>query len=77
MAFAPSLLKNGQMEIRGLTLVRSALVLALAGAPALAGGEGAFSSTIQGISLRPEVGTGIYGYQLGGNLGGTTAGRSS
>ena len=36
-----------------------------------------FSSTIQGISLRPEIGTGIYGYEVTGNLGGTSFGARS
>ncbi len=31
-----------------------------------------FSSTIHGISVRPEIGTFSYGYELSGNLGGTT-----
>src|SRR6185369_16405297 len=52
---------------------RRLLLFALAGAPALAGSTG-FSSTIQGISLRPEVGTAVYGFEASGNLGGTSAG---
>jgi hypothetical protein len=40
--------------------------------PAVAQSEGEFANTIQGISLRPEIGTGIYGYELMGNLGGTS-----
>jgi hypothetical protein len=33
-----------------------------------------FASSLRGLTLRPEVGTGIYGYELTGNLGGTSAG---
>jgi hypothetical protein len=53
-------------------LIRPLLLLALLGAPA--GAEESFSSTIQGISLRPEIGTAIYGYEASGNLGITSAG---
>jgi hypothetical protein len=33
-----------------------------------------FTSSLRGLTLRPEGGTGIYGYELTGNLGGTSAG---
>jgi len=48
-------------------------MLALAGGP-LPAGAAEFSSTIQGISLRPELGTAIYGFEGSGHLGGTSAG---
>jgi hypothetical protein len=56
---------------RGL-LVASSLRAATAMAADAAPPE--FASTIQGISLRAEVGTGIYGDELSGNLGGTSLG---
>jgi len=48
-------------------------MLALAGT-SLSAGASEFSGTIQGISLRPEIGTAIYGYEASGNLGGGSAG---
>jgi hypothetical protein len=57
-------------------LLRAAALLGLA-VPALAiaqtGAEG-FDSMIRGASLRAEVGTGIYGDELSGNLGATALG---
>ncbi len=48
-------------------MLRLVPLLALAlSAPALADG---FSSRLEDIELRPEIGTGIYGYELTGNLG--------
>jgi len=48
-------------------------MLALAGT-SLSAGASEFSGTIQGISLRPEIGTAIYGYEASGNLGASSAG---
>lgn len=49
------------------------MMLALAGG-SLPAGAADFSSTVRGISLRPEIGTAIYGYEASGNVGGTFAG---
>jgi hypothetical protein len=54
-----------------LRLVVASLLagMTLASTPARALGEITFASTIDAIEFRPEVGTGIYGVHLTGNLG--------
>jgi len=49
------------------------MMLLLAGG-SLPAGAADFSNTVLGVSLRPEIGTAIYGYEASGNLGGTFAG---
>ncbi len=48
------------------------LAATLLASPALAASD--FSTAIEGIELRPEVGTGIYGYEATGNVGATSIG---
>ncbi len=64
------MLASGSVDPSVLACLGCAAALAAAAPPAAS--EAPFASSIDGVELRPEVGTGIYGYHLTGNLGVTS-----